>query len=77
MRVRLAVALGVIGTVGVIAFCVAFWRSVDLNSSSTAGIAYFFIPLYGLAGLALVWGLVGFLIDRGKKKQKKRFANPS
>jgi hypothetical protein len=58
-------------------FCVGLWRGVDLGSSSTASLAYIFIPLWGIAGLAVVWSLVGFAIERGKKKHKQRFANPS
>ncbi len=75
MRAKVAVALGVIATLGVIAFCVGAWRSVDLNSSSTASLAYVFIPIYGLGAAILIWGVVAFAISRGKKK--RRFANPS
>jgi hypothetical protein len=75
MRARVAIALGAIATLGVIAICVGLWRSVDLNSSSTAAIAYIFIPLYGLGAAILIWSLVAFAVERGRKK--RRSANPS
>jgi uncharacterized membrane protein YiaA len=76
MRVTAAlVALGVLATVGVVVFAIGLWRSVDLASSSTASLAYLFIPVYAFGATLAIWFLVAFFIRRARRK--RRFADPS
>jgi hypothetical protein len=53
---KIALAVCALLSAALIVFLAFFWVSVDLNSSSTASLAYLWIPIWGLLGLSLIWG---------------------
>jgi len=65
---KVAVALTII----VVAVGLALLLSVDLQSSSTAGLAYVFIPLYMVGALLLIW-----LVFLGARAKKRLFEDES
>lgn len=78
---RIAIAIGVVLSAAFIAVLVVAWRSVDLTSSSTAALAYVWIPIWGLIGLSAIWSRVVIFVSIRKSLRERRFdkrsANPS
>jgi len=58
MRARAVVALGFVATLGAVGICAGVWATTDFSSTSTAPLALFFIPGWGLGATIVIWLLV-------------------
>ena len=69
---KIAVAICALLSAALIVFLALAWLSVDLASSSTAGLAYLWIPIWGILGLGLIWS---GLFATARYIARRRFAN--
>jgi hypothetical protein len=74
---RIALAICALLSAALIVFLAYFWVSVDLTSSSTAGLAYIWIPVWGVLGLSLIWGGIFATLRYFVARFANRSAKPS
>ena len=68
MRARAVVALGFVATLDAVGICAGVWATTDFSSTSTAPLALFFIPGWGLGATIVIWLLVWGKISRMRRE---------